>query len=232
MRTTAIVVAAGEGRRIDGGVSKTYLPIAGRPLVLRTLDHIYCTPAINDVVLVISANDFTRCETLLRGDSDLANRSWSLQSGGTTRQQSVQRGLAHLPGDTDTVVIHDGARPFVSAGLLERCIAAAVNKGAAVVGLPARDTIKFVSASGWVESTPERDSVWEIQTPQAFRKDIIVAAHEKAAREGFAATDDAMIVERAGHPVFVLEGERLNFKITVPEDIRLAELLIRAGRVP
>ena len=95
-------------------------------------------------------------------------------------------------------MIHDGARPFVSAGLLERCIAAAADKGAAVVGSPARDTIKIVSSDGWVQSTPERRSLWEIQTPQAFRRDIIVAAHEKAAREGFTATDDAMVVERTG----------------------------------
>ncbi|MGH7871485.1 MAG: 2-C-methyl-D-erythritol 4-phosphate cytidylyltransferase [Candidatus Binatia bacterium] len=232
MRTTAILVAAGEGRRIGGDVSKTYLPIAGRPLFLRALDRLFSTPAIHDVILVIAPDDFARCETFLRGDINLSNRSWSMQSGGATRQQSVQRGLARLPADTEIVVIHDGARPFVSAGLLERCIAAAADKGAAVVGSPARDTIKIVTSDGWVQSTPERRSLWEIQTPQAFRRDIIVAAHEKAAREGFTATDDAMVVERTGQPVIVIEGECLNFKITVPDDIWLAELLIRAGRVP
>jgi 2-C-methyl-D-erythritol 4-phosphate cytidylyltransferase len=231
MRTTAIVVAAGEGRRIGGDVSKTYVPIAGRSLVLRTLDRVLSTPAINDVVLVIAPDDFERCEKLLRGDLDISNRAWSLQSGGATRQQSVQRGLTRLHAATEIVVIHDGARPFASAGLFDRCIAAAADKGAAVVGLPARDTIKFVTADGWIQSTPERKSLWEIQTPQAFRKDVIVAAHEIAACEGFEATDDAMLVERSGQPVFVLEGERLNFKITVPEDVWLAELLIRAGRV-
>jgi 2-C-methyl-D-erythritol 4-phosphate cytidylyltransferase len=92
MRTTAILVAAGEGRRIGGDVSKTYVPIAGRSLVLRTLDRIFSTPAINDVVLVIAPDDFERCETLLRGDLDISNRAWSLESGGATRQQSVQRG--------------------------------------------------------------------------------------------------------------------------------------------
>jgi 2-C-methyl-D-erythritol 4-phosphate cytidylyltransferase len=231
MRTTAIVVAAGEGRRIGGDVPKTYLPIAGRPLVLRTLDRIFSTLAIDDVILVIAPDDIDRCETLLRDDPDISNRPWSLQSGGATRQQSVHQGLMRLHAATEIVVIHDGARPFVSAGLLQRCIAAATDKGAVIVGLPARDTIKSVGADGVVQNTPERKSLWEIQTPQAFRKDIIVGAHEIAAREGFEATDDAMLVEKAGQTVFVLEGERLNFKITVPEDVWLAELLIRAGRV-
>lgn len=232
MRTSAIVVAAGEGKRIGGDVSKTYLPIAGRPLVLRTLDRIFASPVISDVILVVAAADLVRCEELLCNDSDLRDRPWRLQAGGATRQQSVQCGLTRLPSDADLVLIHDGARPFVSQKLLERCIAAAAEKGAVVVGLPARDTIKSVSADAWVQSTPERKTLWEIQTPQAFRRDLIVAAHERAARDGLEATDDAMLAEHAGHPVFVLEGERFNFKITVPEDVWLAELLIHAGRLP
>ena len=128
-------------------------------------------------------------------------------------------------------MIHDGARPFVSSALIERCIQAAAVKGAAVVGLPVRDTIKQVGADGYVRSTPERAGLWEIQTPQIFQRDLIVAAHEWAARQGIDATDDAMVVERMGKPVFAIEGERNNFKITVPEDLQLAEAMIRAGIV-
>jgi 2-C-methyl-D-erythritol 4-phosphate cytidylyltransferase len=101
---------------------------------------------------------------------------------------------------------------------------------AAVPGLPARDTIKMVK-DHWIEKTLERDSLWEIQTPQVFRRELIVAAHENAARAGLELSDDALAVERFGKPVFVVEGERLNFKITVPEDVWLAELLLREGRV-
>ncbi|HVO92597.1 MAG TPA: 2-C-methyl-D-erythritol 4-phosphate cytidylyltransferase [Terriglobales bacterium] len=230
MRTTAIVVAAGEGRRIGQNVSKTYLPIGGRPLILRTLDRVFSAPAISDVVLVIAGADLQHCEALLRGDSALSHRAWTLQSGGASRQQSVQRGLERVPAGTDIVVIHDGARPFVSAALLDRCIFAAVEKGAAVAGLPARDTIKSVTPDGWIKSTPERKTLWEIQTPQAFRRDLIVAAHDQARRQGIEATDDAMVVELIGRPVFVVAGERLNFKITVPEDIWLAELLVASER--
>ena len=101
-----------------------------------------------------------------------------------------------------------------------------------MVGLPVRDTIKAVSPEHWIQGTPERSALWEIQTPQVFKRELIVAAHERAAREGAQVTDDATVVERLGTPVYVLEGERTNFKITVPEDLWLAETLIREGRLP
>jgi len=232
MRVAAIVVAAGAGRRIGAGIAKTYLPIAGRPLVLRTLDRLFSTPIVNQVILVIAADEVERCKALLQADTALRDRPWLLQTGGATRQQSARRGLEKVAADTDIVIIHDGARPFVSAALIERSVAEAADKGAVAVGLPARDTIKKISSDGYVETTPARSSLWEIQTPQVFRRKLIVAAHEKAARDGVEVTDDAMVVERMGEPVFVIEGERLNFKITVPEDVWLAELLIREGRVP
>ena len=162
----------------------------------------------------------------------LGQRSWVLQSGGATRQQSVKAGLEKISGDVDIVVIHDGARPFVSPELIDRCVESAVQTGAVVAGLPARDTIKFVSEDHWVLSTPERKALWEIQTPQAFRREVIVDAHERALRTGFEATDDAMLVEQAGKPVWVIGGEKTNLKITMPEDLWLAEAMIREGRIP
>ncbi|MGH7797968.1 MAG: 2-C-methyl-D-erythritol 4-phosphate cytidylyltransferase [Candidatus Binatia bacterium] len=229
---TAIVLAAGEGRRMAAGTSKSYLPIAGRPLVLRTLDRIFSTQAVETVVLVVGAGEVERCESMLRADSALKDRRCILQVGGRTRQQSARRGLERVESDCGIVIIHDGARPFVSAGLIDRCIATAAEKGAVVVGLPVRDTIKTVSSDHWIESTPQRSALWEIQTPQAFKRELIVAAHESAEREGIQVTDDAMLVERIGTPVYVLEGERTNFKITEPEDVWLAQILIREGRVP
>jgi len=134
-------------------------------------------------------------------------------------------------GESDLILIHDAARPFVSVELIVRCIEAAMRHDAAVPGLPAHDTIKVVTQDHWVERTLERDSLWEIQTPQVFRRELIVAAHANAARAGLDVSDDALAVERYGKPVFVVQGERLNFKITVPEDVWLAELLLREGRV-
>jgi len=229
MHVTAIIVAAGAGRRIGSATPKTYLPIAGRALILRTLDRVFSSQSVTDVVLVVGAEDIERCRQLLEADVSLHSRSVVLQSGGATRQQSVNRGLAKVTAGVDVVMIHDGARPFVAAALIDRCVEAARLHGAAVVGVPVRDTIKRVGANGLVQSTPERAGLWEIQTPQIFQRQLIVAAHERAAREGVEATDDAMVVERLGKPVFVVEGERTNIKITVPEDLLLAEAMIRAG---
>jgi 2-C-methyl-D-erythritol 4-phosphate cytidylyltransferase len=231
MNTTAIVLAAGEGRRIGGNSSKVFLPLADRPLMLRTLDRVFSARSIERVVLVIAANQVARCEALLRSDTALRGRSWLVQVGGATRQQSAKRGLEKIGPDTDIVMIHDGARPLVSASLIDRCVEAAADKGAAVVGLPVRDTIKVVSQDRRIQSTPERSSLWEIQTPQAFKRELIVEAHERAERDGVDGTDDAMLVERLGMPVYIIDGERTNFKITVPQDVWLAESLIREGRV-
>ena len=232
MHATAIVLAAGDGRRIGGDTPKSYLPIAGRPLVLRTLDRMFSAPSVETVVLVVAAGEVARCESMLRSDAALKDRRWLLQTGGATRQQSARRGLERVGSDTEVVIIHDGARPFVSTGLIDRCVEAAAEKHAVVVGLPVRDTIKAVSQEHWVQATRERSALWEIQTPQVFERKLIVTAHERAARDGAQVTDDAMVVERIGAPVYVLEGERTNFKITVPEDLWLAEMLIREGRVP
>ena len=231
-RVTAIVLAAGQSRRLGGAIPKTYLPIAGRPLVLRTLDRMFSAASIAEVVLVVAADQLQRCEQMLRADAALKNCPWVLQAGGATRQQSARRGLDRVNAHAEIVIIHDGARPFVSPGLIDRSVNTAVEKQAVVVGLPVRDTIKVVSPEGWIQTTPERSALWEIQTPQAFQRELIVSAHERAERDGAAVTDDAMVVERTGTPVYVLEGERTNFKITLAEDVWLAEVLIREGRVP
>ena len=229
LHATAIVLAAGEGRRLDAGVSKSYLPVAGRPLVLRTLDRVFTAQAVETVVLVVAAADLQHCDSMLRADPALKDRRWLLQPGGATRQQSAKRGLERVAPGCDLVVIHDGARPLVSGGLIDRCVAMAAEKGAVVAGLPVRDTIKKVSSDRWIHSTPERSALWKIQTPQAFKRELIVMAYERAEREKIQVTDDAMTLERLGIPVYVVDGERTNFKITVPEDVRLAEVLIRAG---
>ena len=232
MKATAVIAAAGAGLRIGGNVPKPYLPLCGRAMVLRTLDRFFAARSVGQVVLVVAAGEMARCDGMLRADALLGQRPWVLQSGGATRQQSVKAGLEKISDDVDIVLIHDGARPFVSPALIDRCVESADQTGAVVVGLPARDTIKFVSADHRVLSTPDRKALWEIQTPQAFRREVIVEAHERAVRAGFEATDDATLVEQAGKPVSVIEGEKTNFKITVPEDLWLAEAMIREGRIP
>ena len=231
MHVTAIIVAAGEGKRIGGRVSKSFLSIAGRPLVLRTLDRFFATRSVEKVILVVADKELRQSQMLLQNDPNLSHRPWILQAGGASRQESVRRGLEKLDSDCEIVVIHDGARPFVSFALIDHCVDEAYRVGAVVIGVPARDTIKVVSEEHWVQTTPARNTLWEIQPPQVFRKEVITEAHNWGLRQAIEATDDAMLVEGIGRPVFLLEGERTNIKITMPEDIVLAEALLRDGRV-
>jgi 2-C-methyl-D-erythritol 4-phosphate cytidylyltransferase len=231
MRVTAIIVAAGEGTRMGGSTPKSFLPIAGRPLVLRTLDRFFSSRSVDRVILVIAEKEIQHCTALIEGDPNLSQRAWMLQSGGRSRQESVRRGLEKLDAGCEIVVLHDGARPFISPLLIDRCIEQAYQVGAVVVGVPVRDTIKVISEGHWIQATPCRDTLREIQTPQVFRKELIVEAHRVGSHPPFDATDDATLVEQMGKPVFFLEGERTNIKITVPEDVLLAEALLREGRV-
>ena len=231
MNASAIIVAAGASRRIGGSMPKVFLPLCGRPMILRTLDRFLSARMINQVVVVVAADQLAPAQRLLESDAALQSCAWTLQSGGSTRQESVRRGLQVTSADSDIIAIHDGARPFVSSALIDRCVQGARKRGAVVVGLPARDTIKSVATDRSVDRTPPRGSLWEIQTPQVFQRDVILAAHEWAARTGFKATDDAMLVEKRGEKVFVLDGERSNLKITFTDDVWLAETMIERGRI-
>lgn len=231
MNVSAIVVAAGTGSRIGGDLPKAYLKLWGRELLLRTLDRVFAVATVGQAIVIVAANDLARAESLLRQDSKLAERRWMLEIGGATRQDSVRNGLAKVASDVDLVAIHDGARPFVTCALFDRCIQEAATKGAVVPGLVPRDTIKSVANDGSVQSTPPRNELREIQTPQVFRRELIVEAHRRAVHAGFQGTDDAMLVEWVGQPVYVVEGEKLNFKVTLPEDVWFAETLIREGKV-
>lgn len=226
MLVNAVIVAAGEGRRMGRNLPKPFLSLAGRPLILRTLSRFAASQA-RRVILVAAEKEQPKLEQLIRSDRELSGLEWLLQPGGRRRQDSVMQGLKRLDRDCQVVVVHDGARPLVAPALIDRCVEAALKEGAVVVGVPVRDTIKAVSPSRRIESTPPRDSLWEIQTPQAFRVEILREAYARAEREGIEATDDAMLVERLGKSVSVLEGDRSNIKITTPEDLLLAEALIR-----
>lgn len=228
MRVNAVIVAAGEGNRMGGGAPKIFLPLAGRPLILHTLARFAESQSVRRLILVASKGEIGKLEQLVRSDPAVAGLECLFQAGGARRQDSVGQGLERLDEDCEIVVVHDGARPLVSPRLIDRCVEQASREGAVVVGTPARDTIKVVSADRRVRETPPRDSLWEVQTPQVFRKEIIVRAYREAAREGVEATDDAMLVERLGINVSLLEGETTNLKITVPEDIPLAEAILRA----
>jgi 2-C-methyl-D-erythritol 4-phosphate cytidylyltransferase len=203
-----------------------YLPIGGRAVLLRTLDQFSRAKTVKNIIVVIAKQDFERCQSLLSNDPRAGAQSWILQTGGSSRQKSVARGLERLPSECDVVIIHDGARPFVSPELIDRVVETVPARKAVVVGVRVRDTIKVVCENRQILSTPGRDCLWEIQTPQAFERSLIVEAHQAAQRNDQDATDDASLVERLGKPVYLIEGDRSNIKITLPEDLLFAKALV------
>ncbi|NWF57384.1 MAG: 2-C-methyl-D-erythritol 4-phosphate cytidylyltransferase [Syntrophaceae bacterium] len=152
-----------------------------------------------------------------------------IMTGGEERQESVFIGLKAIREKADWVIIHDGVRPFVTPDLIQRALGETLRARAVAAALPASETIKEISRENTVLRTVDRRQLWMVQTPQLFDYDLILKAHEEARREGFGATDDAMLVERLGIPVKVIEGSRFNFKITTPEDLVLAEALLKYG---
>jgi len=226
VKVYAIVVAAGQGKRMGSKVQKPYLEILGRPLLFYTLKNITASPLINGVGLVVGNGmvDYSWQEIVkaygLDGVVDIVE-------GGIERQDSVYCGLKTLPEDTDIVLIHDGARPFISSIVIEKTVAAAMEYGAAITGVRVKDTIKMVDESYKVMQTLNRSMLWAVQTPQAFKAKLLRDCYDKAINEEFYGTDDASIVEWAGFEVRVVDGEDKNIKITTPFDLRMAEAMIR-----
>src|ERR1700752_3938429 len=232
-RTAAILVAAGRGLRAGTGGPKQYRSIGGATGIFRSLQPFCTHPQISVVQPVLHPDDAATFNAACAG-----LRHGPPAAGGATRQASVHAGLEALTSEKpDIVLIHDAARPFVSEGLISRAIDAASRTGAAIPAIAVADTIKLIDADGNVADTPERARLRIAQTPQAFRYDVILDAHRRAAREGRSDfTDDAALVEWAGLTVATFEGDALNMKLTTPEDFvreeaRLASLLgdIRTG---
>ncbi|MFQ5540515.1 MAG: 2-C-methyl-D-erythritol 4-phosphate cytidylyltransferase [Candidatus Binatia bacterium] len=231
MQVNGVIVAAGEGKRTGKETPKAFLPLAGRPMILHTLSRFATCKNLCKVILVTLESEVSRCQELIRSDDRLRSLECVVKPGGPRRQDSVEQGLACLDADCEVVVIHDGARPFVSSPLIDRCVDIAFEKGAVVVGVPVRDTIKVVTEDGRVRETPPRKSLWEIQTPQVFRVELIREAYLQAAQEDLEGTDDAMLVERLGASVAVLQGEKTNIKMTFEEDFLFGEALLSKGRI-
>jgi 2-C-methyl-D-erythritol 4-phosphate cytidylyltransferase len=234
---SAIIVAGGKGIRMGQKLRKQYLSLAGRPVLTHTLLPFHENKNINRIYLVVPEGDFEFCksETLLPYKLD---KKVELVPGGVERQDSVYNGLkavekSSMTGKTDIteeiVVIHDGVRPFIKAEMIEAGIAGARDSGACITGITSYDTVKNLNASGEIHETIERDSIWFAQTPQVFKYSIIKNAHEHAKSKGFSGTDDASLVEFAGLKVKVINGSRLNIKITTKEDFLLAEAIFAAG---
>lgn len=225
-RVVALIPAAGRGRRMGSEVPKTSLPLGGIPLLKHTLLKFETCREIAEVVPLVPAEEvpFWEEEILQKAEVKKVRR---ILAGGEERQDSVFLGLQAIAGEAEIVVIHDGARPFVSPELIKKTLAEMENFQAVITALPAEDTIKEISPRKEVIKTLERNSLWLIQTPQTFTYSLIFYAHEIARKENIFGPDDATLIERLGIPVRVIEGSRLNFKITTPEDLLLAEALLK-----
>lgn len=223
-RVTAIIVAAGSGTRM-GGIDKLFADVGGMPLLARTLAAFEDCPSVDQIILVASESNLDRCWKLVRSYG--FKKVTELVPGGARRQDSVERGLDQVK-DSMWVLIHDGVRPFIDDTLIASGIEAAREYGASVAAVPVKDTIKVVNADHVVRNTPRRETLWAAQTPQVFRVDVIRAAYRDAFGD---VTDDAMLLERLGQPVKVYLGSYENIKITTPEDLDMAECILkRRGR--
>jgi len=216
MKVAAIIAAGGSGKRM--GQRKQFLPLAGRSVLEWTISAFKNVPGISEIILVVSPDDLDRAKNL----------SAKITASGAERQDSVKNGMKLVAPDTDIVVVHDGARPLITADIIEKAIKEAMEYGACVVGVPVKDTIKRVGDDLFVEGTVDRDNLWQAQTPQAFKYEIITRALKKAKAK---MTDDAKLVEDLKIKVKMVLGSYENIKITTPEDLAIAEEILRRRNV-
>jgi 2-C-methyl-D-erythritol 4-phosphate cytidylyltransferase/2-C-methyl-D-erythritol 2,4-cyclodiphosphate synthase len=220
----AVIAAGGTGTRMNNAVPKQFLEIAGRPILLHTVENLASVEEVRQVVIALPEEHIPAAEAIFRGQP--LRVPVQCVSGGANRQESVRRGVRHVYPDTDVIMVHDAVRPICNRAMMRRVLDAAWTKGAAIPGLPATETIQRVSSKGRVLATPPRSELFAIQTPQVFHAGILRTALDRAHEEGFLGTDESSVVRWAGHPVWVVEGAPDNIKITRPMDLDLAELLL------
>lgn len=223
----ALIVAAGIGKRMGLVGGKQFLPLAGKPLLAHTLSLFEQASLIDAIIIITTDDGFDRCLKII--DEYGILKADKVVIGGAERQDSVYNGLMAASDfeKVETVVVHDGARPLIEPLLIDDAIMNLNGYDGVVVGIPAKDTVKLVR-DGVVSQTLKREEVWQIQTPQVFRQDILLQAHEKAKAEAFYGTDDAALVERNGGKVKVILGSDENIKVTTPADLITAEAILKS----
>ena len=226
-RNTAIVLAAGQGKRMHSKVQKQFLEIQGYPVLYYSLHCFQESPLIQDIILVMGEEMISYCEQEIVKKYGFS-KVRKVTAGGKERYDSVYAGLLCCQ-DTDYVYIHDGARPFITEEMVLRGYEAVKRTNACVMGMPSKDTVKLADSSGYIKETPDRKIVWNIQTPQIFSYDLIRGAYESIRKKDMTGvTDDAMVVEQeTGTKILLVEGSYQNIKITTPEDLAIAEAFLR-----
>jgi 2-C-methyl-D-erythritol 4-phosphate cytidylyltransferase len=230
-KSFALIPAAGMGKRMGAPINKQYLQLNGVPVVARTISVFERSPLIDAIYLVIPVEEIPYCREHIV-DACGFSKVAAIIPGGRERQNSVMNGLRAMRGrvlDDDVVLIHDGVRPLVTESMLRESIETARRHDGALTAVPTKDTIKTV-ADGIVTGTPEREMLWQAQTPQTFRFGVIYTAHQAAETDRFMGTDDASLVERVGGRVRIVRGDYRNIKITTPEDLLMAEAFLASDR--
>ena len=220
-----VIVAAGTGSRMNMGINKQFIKLEGKEIIAYTIEKFYNNSNIEDIVVVVKEDEseFFKKEIL-----DKYNfKKVKIAYGGKERQDSVYNGLKLLDEKCDVVLIHDGARPFVSDKIIDKSIEEAKEHKAIVVGVPVKDTIKVIDNDKNIVDTPNRSVLWAVQTPQTFDYNILIDAYKDAFKNKFYGTDDAMLVERIGYKVKMLEGSYNNIKITTQEDLNIGSQILR-----
>lgn len=226
-KVVAVVPAGGTGKRMGAGTPKQFLMLDGVPMMLHALRVLERAPGVAEVILVVPKEERERALSEVVERYGL-KKVLKVVPGGATRQESVHHGLNEVDEDVEIVVVHDAVRPFITEDRIERSIEAARKHGGAIVAVPMKDTPKQAGPDRLIQRTLDRTDLWLAQTPQTFRRALVVEAYRKAAIAHVHATDDAALVERLGYQVAIVEGSWENIKITMPEDMILAEAILAA----
>lgn len=226
MKVTAVILAAGKAKRMGGKKNKVFLRLR-RPILSHAIEAFEKNNLINEIILVANKDDFKNCEKLIKEEK--FKKIKKIVQGRETRQKSSYNGIFSI-NNSDIILIHDGARPFVTQDVITNSINDAIKYGAGVVAVPVKDTIKLSqknSANDFVKRTLERENLWEIQTPQVFKTEIIKKAHQYCKKNNIKTTDDATMVEKIGVKVKITRGHYDNLKITTPDDLIIAKQILK-----
>lgn len=223
---SAVIVAGGKGKRMGQGINKQFIKLGDREILAITLEAFNNSEIINEIVVVISDDEIEFCRRNIVEKYQL-NKVVKIIPGGSERQESVYNGLKECSANTEIVLIHDGARPFITKSLIAESASCASESGACTVAVPIKDTLKMVDSNNRIVGSLKREEIYSIQTPQAFKMDLIMEGHRRAYSENWKVTDDTSIVEKMGQPVKVVLGTYFNIKLTTPEDLIIGESILR-----
>ncbi len=223
-KNCAIILAAGKGNRMGEPINKQYINIKGYPILYYTLKAFTQCDCIDEIIVVVAENEKDYCrESIIKKYN--FSKVKDVVIGGKDRQDSVLNGLKSLT-NCEIVLIHDGARPFITESIIRSAVVYADLYGSAACGVKPKDTIKIKDSSGFSVQTPDREMLFCVQTPQSFKYDIILDCHKKINEEGIKVTDDTMVVERYGNKVYLYEGSYNNIKVTTPEDLWISRQIL------